>query len=587
MEEPPNHNDVRSERSSSFTDVNDCSNLWNEDEVVKMDVFTACSIGEYNCLQQYLADGMELADLDRPNIGGWTPLMYAAYVGHDTIVNLLLDYHVDVNARTTTKYGATPLMLAASCGNESIVYFLLQSGAKIDIQDKRGWTCLFYATYQGHHKVAKLLLENGADKEIREIRLGLTPLLLAAREGHEVIFEELVRCGANMNSRTNLGEDIRFLAWQQGNMAVVNIIDQQAFLNLPNYLLRSEPGLLPDVNELAEEKVHGWLQGKNGIPNTGIRDGPEAFKKLMSSQNKNGKPVSIPTIMGKQERISHIMGSPHLLSNTPGTPEGNVGSFEEHFFINCGRTVESARLHKQLEKVNSFDKENNRSLQVQTNGILPNKPTVASFLQELKLTKYIPMFDKQDVDFGTLLTLTDSDLKEIGISLLGPRKKIQTALSRWKEQNEHSNTTSNSQCLEKLQWQASQTEAQLYLATSEVQKLQKQLVQEKDLRLFEEGCLIEEKAKRQEIYIRVGKLEEQWKQIQGEVEILKALGQEMKGNYNLSQEQAKELCGKLESSVANLDNFVRLGVTGTSAILCGHQYSQSGNSSESSGNSSF
>lgn len=412
--------------------------------------------------------------------------------------------------------------------------------------------------------------------------MGLTPLLVAAREGHEVIFEELVKCGANMETRTNLGEDIWSLAWQQGNLAVVNIIDHQAFHNLPNYLLRSEPCLLPDDNELNKEKVHGWLKGKNALRNTGIRDGPEAFKKLMNSHNKDGKPVSIPTVMGKQERMSHIVGSPHLLSNTPGTPEGTVGSFEEHFFINCGRTVESARFHKQLQKVNSLD----RSSQVQTNGILPSKPTIASFLQELKLTKYIPMFDEQDVDFGMLLTLTESDLKEIGISLLGPRRKILTAVSRWKEQNEHSNTASNSKCLDKLQCQASQTEAQLYLATSEVQKLQKQLVQEKDLRLFEEGCLIEEKAKRQEIYTRVGKLEEQWKHIQGEVEILKALCEEMKGNYNLSRKQAEEVCGKLQSSVANLDNFVHLGLTGTSTILRGHQYSQSGNSSESSGSSS-
>lgn len=152
--------------SSSFTDMNDCSNLWNEDEVIKMDIFTACAIGRYSCVQQHLADGMELADLDRPNCGGWTPLMYAAYVGHDNIVNLLLDCHVDVNARTT-KNGATALMLAASCGIESVVYFLLQNGAKIDAQDERGWTCLFYATYQGHQKVVKLLLENGADKELR------------------------------------------------------------------------------------------------------------------------------------------------------------------------------------------------------------------------------------------------------------------------------------------------------------------------------------------------------------------------------------------------------------------------------------
>ena len=50
--------------------------------------------------------------------------MYAAYIGHDNIANLLLEAGVGVNA--TTPKGHTPLMLAASCGNESIAYFLLQ-----------------------------------------------------------------------------------------------------------------------------------------------------------------------------------------------------------------------------------------------------------------------------------------------------------------------------------------------------------------------------------------------------------------------------------------------------------------------------
>lgn len=63
-------------------------------------------------------------NLDGKNIGGWSPLMYAAYIGHDNIVNLLLEAGVNVNA--TTAKGLTPLMLAASCGNESIAYFLLQ-----------------------------------------------------------------------------------------------------------------------------------------------------------------------------------------------------------------------------------------------------------------------------------------------------------------------------------------------------------------------------------------------------------------------------------------------------------------------------
>ena len=50
--------------------------------------------------------------------------MYAAYVGHDTIVNLLLDS--DANPSLGTSSNLTPLMVAAGCGNESVCYFLIQ-----------------------------------------------------------------------------------------------------------------------------------------------------------------------------------------------------------------------------------------------------------------------------------------------------------------------------------------------------------------------------------------------------------------------------------------------------------------------------
>lgn len=55
---------------------------------------------------------------------GWTALMYASYVGHDTVVNLLLDAGAD--ACKGTPSGLTPLMVAAGCGNESVCYFLIQ-----------------------------------------------------------------------------------------------------------------------------------------------------------------------------------------------------------------------------------------------------------------------------------------------------------------------------------------------------------------------------------------------------------------------------------------------------------------------------
>ena len=57
--------------------------------------------------------------------------MYAAYVGHDTIVNLLLDSDADPSLGTSTNL--TPLMVAAGCGNESVCYFLIQVGSIVFI----------------------------------------------------------------------------------------------------------------------------------------------------------------------------------------------------------------------------------------------------------------------------------------------------------------------------------------------------------------------------------------------------------------------------------------------------------------------
>ena len=51
--------------------------------------------------------------------------MYAAYVGRDNILNMLLEAgaKVDIPAK---RNGLTALMLASYCASESIMYFLLQ-----------------------------------------------------------------------------------------------------------------------------------------------------------------------------------------------------------------------------------------------------------------------------------------------------------------------------------------------------------------------------------------------------------------------------------------------------------------------------
>ena len=95
----------------------------DKDEKIPLDLYTACLIGDFATVRQLISYGVELDR--RSNRGGWTALMYAAYVGRDTVVNFLLESGADVNV-STPKTETTALMLASDCGNESIVYFLLQ-----------------------------------------------------------------------------------------------------------------------------------------------------------------------------------------------------------------------------------------------------------------------------------------------------------------------------------------------------------------------------------------------------------------------------------------------------------------------------
>lgn len=58
-----------------------------------------------------------------------------------------------------------------------------------------------------------------------------------------------------------------------------------------------------------------------------------------------------------------------------------------------------------------------------------------SLFEELQLTKYYHVFEKHEIDLSTFWLLTDNNLKEIGIQLLGPRKKMCLTISQYHKAN--------------------------------------------------------------------------------------------------------------------------------------------------------
>ena len=78
------------------------------------------------------------------------------------------------------KIGRTPLMLAVKDGNDWEIHSLLSSGAKVNLQDKDGWTAVMYAArYQNSIELLDNLIKNGADPNKRN-KYGATALQIAS-----------------------------------------------------------------------------------------------------------------------------------------------------------------------------------------------------------------------------------------------------------------------------------------------------------------------------------------------------------------------------------------------------------------------
>jgi len=108
---------------------------------------------------------------------GRTALFYAAAYGHTDAIRYLLSRPecsvrcVDMFYRNALHYAANR-MICAPQARDDILYtvvcrLLVKAKAKINLQDRNGWTPLQYAILNGYDQVAKSLIQMKADVHIR------------------------------------------------------------------------------------------------------------------------------------------------------------------------------------------------------------------------------------------------------------------------------------------------------------------------------------------------------------------------------------------------------------------------------------
>lgn len=190
-------------------------------------VMTASRTGNLRTVQLLLDAG---ADVNASEYArNQTALMWAVSQGHHAIVKTLLEHEADVSARSkerprlmhaegtnASQYdqgiiwnrgGYTPLLFAARHGDIDSAKLLLTAGANIDDKAPTGASALVVSSHSGHGSFATWLLNEGSNPN--QMDAGYSALHAAILRGDKLLVEELLKHGANPNTRLETGTPIR------------------------------------------------------------------------------------------------------------------------------------------------------------------------------------------------------------------------------------------------------------------------------------------------------------------------------------------------------------------------------------------
>ncbi|XP_076295761.1 zinc-RING finger and ankyrin repeat domain-containing protein rolling pebbles isoform X2 [Lasioglossum baleicum] len=168
----------------------------------------------------------------------------AAAQGHESIVEYLLDMAEVIVDRPDTLIGETALTIAAANGSTATVSALLARGARPTAVNAKGLSPLMLAAREGHWGTAERFLQGTLSSSTDTILddavtlldqrdlAGRTALMLAASEGHTNLIELFLDKGSKLESRDKEGLTALCWACVRGRLtAVQNLIDRGADVN--------------------------------------------------------------------------------------------------------------------------------------------------------------------------------------------------------------------------------------------------------------------------------------------------------------------------------------------------------------------
>ena len=231
-----------------------------------LDIVKASENGNYNLVCTIVAKGIAKDIVNTKSPTGMTPLIAAAFKGHERVVALLLRQGAKANAQDAT--GNNALLYAAREGHWKVMRLLLLSTDNVgiydvDAQDERGKTAYEYAksaeqsaeqeeivrglkhimlikaSCKGELGKVKLLVsEKTRDEQVytqfykKLISSNITPLMAACSCNKLDVVHYLVEQGANLDIEAQNGGTALLHASYHSNWEVMSVLLQNGFTNV-------------------------------------------------------------------------------------------------------------------------------------------------------------------------------------------------------------------------------------------------------------------------------------------------------------------------------------------------------------------
>ncbi len=148
----------------------------------ELTIFEAAATGKTDQVKRHLKGNKELVNAFAED--GFQPLGLASFFGHYETAEFLIKSGAQVNSHSKNPLSAAPLQSAAAAGHVKIVMLLLNNGADPNVREQGGYTPLHAAAQNGDAQMIRALLLKGAQINAKS-NDGKLPIDLAAESGHK------------------------------------------------------------------------------------------------------------------------------------------------------------------------------------------------------------------------------------------------------------------------------------------------------------------------------------------------------------------------------------------------------------------